>query len=750
MGNQTKWSGSALLVLLTSATAALAGVTSYTAPGLTLGLDDNGRVVKFTDLITGVERITQIAIYQQPFVQVTFQGQVYSPTGCTPSGNQWTYTFSNVAPQPTVTVQLVGKSKYIEVTLVGATNYTTLDSIRFVNIPALGSLDGALYRFLRYNDNGQQRYACITPLDQWTATTVLPAGGGNYLWATAYPSLTFPTSVPVAGRKVALFACDATQTAFFDVMATLDADYALPTGVQGKQTPKINTSEIFWMGGEGGFGYADRDSVLQFTQAMGAGRMLIHDMLWGDQKNAWVVASMWGSTANLKAWVQQCQSAGQLVGSHLLVGIVPKQSIPYIAAGADSRLYRDRTITLAATIDSAMTAGLIQTTTSPAGWPLGVGERDFVIDNEIIQYSSIKTDAPPYGFVGPFTRAKNQSLMSPQAHSAGASIQHLLNNNDDWGYFWDCGATNGIGRNTADMAVTLNQIGFDYVYADEMRNIDPGGYGGDLQAMAVYNAMNPKPRWFEASADSGFFAWQYTGVDGQVDYTYIETTGFKSEVDRNVAYITSRAKYITYLTPQLGWAEIFNPMSPYRTAADDIEYLYAKSLAWDWPVTIQIWFNTIKSAPNRDALFYMMKRYETLRLNGGVSAQERLNAQRPQKDFMLFNDNFGAPHLAPVSLQPIGGGSNIIRGFLSDGAIDGTPNGPRYMTLWPVDGQSHKLTLVGVSVGQMEVRDYQGNLIALGHSLTGGAPVITVNTRLYIKLMNVANPAGVFAGAMVQ
>ena len=722
-----------------------AATTYYTTSGLTLGIDDNGKVVNFTDLVTGVERATQIPTYQQSLCQVSYGGQVYNPTSCVKFGGLLIYTFGTVPLLPTVSIRITQKPSYLEVSCEAATNTAFLEYIRFVNIPALNSVSGGLYRYLKYSDSGHERYACITPLDVWTMTNVLPAGGGNYLWATAYPNLTNPVQVLMTGRKVALFTCEATKTGFFNTMQTIEQDYGLPIGTSGKQSPSQNKSQVFWMGGAGGFTYADRNTVLQYTLNMGAGRMLIHDMLWGDQLNAWAPAPMWGGIANLKSWVDQCKAAGIQVGAHLLVGTIPKKSIPYVNAGADPRLARDFSTALAASVNASLTNGLIQTTTSPAGWPTNTGDRDLVIDTEIIQYTSLKTDAPPYGFQGPFVRAKNQSALGARSHSSGATVQRLVNTNGDWGYLFDCGSTNGIGQNAADMAATLNQVGFEFIYGDELWTLPPGGYGNDLQMTTVINALSPKPSWSESTGNAGVFSWQYLGIDGQIDYTYIETNGFKSEVDRNITQMNSQTKYNTYLQLQIGWAELFNPTSPYVTKLDDIEYLYAKSAAWDRPVTLQIWYDSIKVAPNRDAIFYMMQKYENLRQSNYFSSSTKSRAQTPGKDYMLFTTDSGANYLDPVSLMPVAGGSSVLRGYLSDYNLDGY----RYATIWPTDGVGHMLILAGVTADQIIVKDYKNADIELLQSAQG-VLAVPVNSRIFIKIVGVANITNLFNTAIVQ
>lgn len=728
--------------------AAGAAVTNFTTTGLTLGIDDNGKVVSFLDTVTGVQRASQISTYQQSLCQVSYGGQIVNPTSCLKVGGLMTYTFGTISPLTTVAVRVTQNSSYLEVSCDAVVSTAPLDYVRFCNINALGSLDGALYRFMRYSDNGHQRYACITPLDQWTMTTVLPGTGGSFLWGVAYPNLVNPIPISLPGRKVAVFTCEATQAGFFAAMQTIDTDYSLMQGVSTKQLPAQKKSEIFWMGGQGAFTYGEKDEVLQYTLNMAAGRMLIHDKLWGDQYNAWVVSPTWGTIANLHAWISQCQTAGLKVGAHMLVGSVLKNSTPYILGGCDSRIARDRSVTLAVTFDNSLTTGLIQTTTAPLGWPTNTGDRDLVVDNEIIQYTSLKTDAPPYGFQGPFVRHKNQGI-TPLPHQAGVAVQRLVNTDGDWGYEWDCGSTNGIGQNATDISTTLNQAGFDYVYADQLventMNLGPGAYGDDLQVTSIINALNPKPQFVESASETGGFAWQYLGMDGQIDYGNIETNGIKSEVDRNIGLISGATSTNTFLTHQIGWVELFNPTSPYVTQLDDIEYLYAKSIAWDYPVTLQVWFDAFKAAPNRDAIFAMMQKYESLRQSAYFNVMVKNVARTPGKDFLLITDETNTSYLTPATLMVLAGGNSKLRGFLTDSSI----NGSRWASIWTTDGLGHAIVLDGVTANQVVARDYHGNVVEAVQSATGVLRV-PVNGRLFIKLVNVSNINGLFANALLQ
>jgi hypothetical protein len=430
--------------------------------------------------------------------------------------------------------------------------------------------------------------------------------------------------------------------------------------------------------------------------------------------------------------------------------MVLKDAIDYVGTGCDPRLSRDRTATLGASLPASQTDGLIVTTTPPTGWPTEDNQRDVAIDAEIIEYTSLKTSGPPYGFVGPFVRAKNQggpNGLQPQNHSAGASIGHLVMTIDGVGYRWGI-ASGGVDQWCADIASTVNAAGFQFAYLDGVEEVeDPKWYTVSLVNSTFCQLVQNNLLYAEGVANSGCFSWPLVSIDGQIDYYRYRLSGksIKSEVDFNAHYMETSLPQTAYIPRQLGWAQIAQPGRP-PTTPDEVEYILAKSAAYDASIVYQMWVSTLNTWPNRDANMYLMSKFEELRLAGYFPPAVKEAAKRPGRDFMLFTDDGGNYQLAPTVLLSIANSSSVVRGFITMEPVSGS----RYVTLWTASGRTDvTLIISGVTPADLQVKDYRGNPVQVT-SLPGEQVAFPVSTRMYIKLANVPDPTTVFGNATVR
>lgn len=731
-------------VVLMSLVIPTAAAVDLAAEGLRISIGGDGKVTSILDTRTGVERNnSQWPQYQHYLCVIQVGGNLVEPSGFSASGDRLTFTF-NTNPVRTVRLRAQQRPRYIALIVDDVTNAEGIEELRFVNLATQGSIDDTALRFVRYDDNGVGRYLSIHPLDPFTRTLVGGGGKGGYLWGVAYPNLPYPTPVPLVGRKVALLACDASQPAVYASVRDFEADFSVPLGVVAKEHPKARRSGIFWMD----YGQGPRSELIDVMKKAGAERLILWAYIWGDVRRKYAPnREFWSSGAELKAFLDQCKANGIAVGAHVLSSTIIKDSIDYIRAGADPRLRRDRTVTLARDVPADQTTGLIETTTPPTGWPTEDAYRDIVIGQEIIEYSGLKTSGPPYGFTGPFVRAKNQTGeggLGPQYHSAGATIGHLVVTYDGYFYVWDV-ASGGLTQWCSDIAREYDAAGFQFFYVDDAQDVEePLWFTVSLTAYELVKAMTVRPEMGEGSISTAGFGWPLLTATGTIDYK-IDRFRFKDEVDRNIRDIQEWAGVTGHIPKELGWAQLAVPRLP-TTAPDDLEYILAKSAAYDMPVVYQMWMSMMDSWPHKEANLTLMARYEQLRLGHELPVHERLVAQKLGKDFMLFTDDGGAPHLVPVSVMSIAGGSTLVRGFLSDGLVSGY----RYATLWPARGvRPVVLIMDGLVPADVAVRDYLGNVVTAS-AIAPGQIAIEFSSRIYIKLANVPDPVRVFDHAAVH
>lgn len=710
---------------------------SFDSDNLGITIDETGKVSALTDKAVGISRVTPLPAFQSSLCVITVGGVEQKPTKFQTDGKHLVFTFETVSPVPVVELSVEVVSRHIVIRVEQVENSSKIESLRFVSLSTQDAFDALTSRFVAYHSPAGDRYLAICPLDIFTQTAI---GSSGFLFATALPSLTYPTPIGFEGRAVALFTCGTDAASVFDLVGEVETAHGLPNGIASKQRPELRRSCFFWMD----LPPSETADVLQLTQDAGMGRILMLYETYTDVNQGWALLPAWGDGSSLRAFLGQCRTAGITVGAHTPVGVCPKKSSIYVGPGADSRLLRDRRATLAAAVSAGQTDGLIATRQPVDDWPLGDGQRDLVIDSEIIEYTALKTDGPPFGFVGPFVRAKNQSgpgQPGPASHSSGKPVEHLAQESGDFAYLWDPGPAAGIFQGADDIAAVYNSIGFDSIYCDELEPYPPGGYGIDLLISTLYDRIDTanKPRFIEASGDTGSLSWDYLGVDGQIDYSNIETAGFKSEVERNLLQHANQ-RSTAYLTPQqFGWAEIANPSSPYLVSPDDLEYLCARSLAYDRPIVFQVWYSTLRTWANSSANLNLVQRYETVRLAGGIPEADRAAGRVAGKDCMLFNVS-GTEVFRPVTelslpLAP------ELRGFITDDPIDGA----RYATIWAVDGQPAALVLPGVIASQFEARDHRNQILSTPDSIAGAR--VDISGRIYLKLTSIASPETIFSAA---
>lgn len=701
---------------------------NFSSNDLSLTLTATGRVSSLVDQVTRTERIRVVPAYYQPLCQVVVGGVTQAPTSLARAGNLLTFKFGNLTPVPEVTLSIEELGAYLRIRIAALTNDSAIEQIRFVNLDTDGSVDGLVYRFLRYPDVRRDRYVAIMPLDIYTRTQVGPGSAGSYLWATAYPDLPAVTPVSMIGRGVALFACDVDQASVYQVVGQVEAQNAIPLGVAARWQPMLDRSGIFWVHAP----YARRNDVLQYTLNAGAAKMLLLAYVWANPRDEYRPPSDWPSAAAMHDWVEQCRAAGLAVGAHVYPSIIPHDSGPHIRAGCDPRIRRVATLQLAAPMESRQTSGLIETTTPPLGWPTDVTSL-VAIDGEIIGYSDIKVDQPPYGLMGPLTRAYRQGGaggLGPREHAAGASVE-LLKTIDEGGYYeWDI-RSGGLQHWCEVIASAMDAIGFDFVYLDNLEDCEgPDWFTRSLQNYYMWSMPTRKPLWIESSSAAGAFQWSMVAVGAQMDYWF--PYGFRHEVERNVDRLSWTV--FRYDKKQLGWPRPSHS-SVEVTTPDEFEYLMARSLAYDAPVFLEVWWDWMQVWPNRDANLATMKRYEQLRLAHYFDDTSLAIARVPYQDVMLFDDPQSGPHLEVVSEAPIANGTPALRGFVANQQI----NGRHYVTLWPTAlNDQRNLYLPNVPAADVQVVDWQGSPVPV--SQVTDATRVPVQSRIYLRLSNVADP----------
>jgi hypothetical protein len=336
----------------------------------------------------------------------------------------------------------------------------------------------------------------------------------------------------------------------------------------------------------------------------------------------------------------------------------------------------------------------------------------------------------------------------------------------------------GVARQCEQIAAIYREAGFDYIYADGLEEVpEPYWCSTAVAVQEVHAALvgvDRPPLWIEASAHVMNALWPYVAINGQTDW-YLQKAPFRAEANRNVAYMLQDAENPT--PRQLGWAPICHPNFA-ETTPDEVEYLLARSMAWDVPIVFVMWSYSLNAWSHRDASLHLIYLYEKLRLQGHFPAALRLAARKVDQDYMLFPDGEryhwldceALPMTSAVQLAEKHNGvavSAALRGYVSRSPHDGA----WHATLWaqPVtaDGKtirSSQLTaqenpqpvhLDGVRVRLPKVASANVSVSDIWSAKVttvdaAGDTLVPLASRIYLKLPATLDAKALLRGATVE
>lgn len=205
--------------------------------------------------------------------------------------------------------------------------------------------------------------------------------------------------------------------------------------------------------------------------------------------------------AGLKALADKVHAAGLQLGIHTMQAMVGwgRKDDPYISPKADPRLLQDRHATLAAPLDEKATE--VSVRESVADWP---EQGDLYLKGEIIRYGR-HTD----NTFADCQRGLHKTTVT--AHSAGATVGHLVNCFPLWGHTVYCPdlATDMVDEICARIAEVFNEVGADMSYFDggeELLKQPPHWRNQGRVALGVMQRLK-KPVVLEGNALYTHLAW---------------------------------------------------------------------------------------------------------------------------------------------------------------------------------------------------------------------------------------------------
>ncbi len=489
------------------------------------------------------------------------------------------------------------------------------------------------------------------------------------------------------GAGVALLAAPPAE--YRALLKGLAAAFDLPRnegegGVPAKELPIARESYWFL-----GFGEADVDKVLDCCRRSGFRQVMLNSGSWCASPGHYLFNTKLypEGQESLRRAVGRLHAGGLRVGMHCFASKIAKID-PYVTPVPDRRFWVDRSCALAGDVGGKDTE--IRTTTDLREWPgspvasqtLWEGgvqkHREVILDDEIVQFASIGPEGRWDTFLG-CTRGAFGTR--PAAHKAGTVGRHYGVDGCINGYIIDQ-ETDLLDEATTRLAGIFNACGFDMVYFDGGEDVDRRRfvhYVSKFQAAAM--AKFTKRPIVHMGTILTHNLWHSFARSGTVD-TYLNTLHghiqaggavetwptVRQHIDTSVDYMTSIGDDM--MPGELGWFGIW-PKGE-KTAGlqlDEAEYLMAKSLAHDAPVSLQTSFGSMAKHPFTPGILEIVKAYETLRMAGSVPEAARAPLREKGVDQALVRLGGGVRF---VRLEPpfrLEGGLRASVGALDGGAV---------------------------------------------------------------------------------
>lgn len=535
---------------VTGADAAL----TVESDSLRLIIGTNAHTLEFTDKSSGTNYSPQNP--GTAFARLKKAGQPFEATAATASDGRLRLEFAGAGVSATLKILGAKHSVSVEVlSLIG----DGVEEFTFADVPL--TLKGA---------PEEPFAACALALNLQTNVREVPRATSK-LEALCYPRFGF------AGAKVALLGCpqkELRRGMQEVVTAAPDLPHS-PIGGPWALDAEINQGSYLF-----NFGDMSEDKAedwIKLARSLGLNQIDFHggsSFRFGDcEPNPKTYPE---GRASLKAVVDKLHAAGLKAGLHTYAFFMDKKC-PWVTPVPDARLAKDKTFTLAESLDAGTNAATVivtETTTSMSAIT-GFFVRNSAtlhVDDELIVYSGASQIAP-YVFTNCQRGAWGTRVA---AHVKGAKVHHLK---ECFGLFVPDGDTTMLADVAAATARTFNECGFDMMYLDALDGEDILGGGenawhyGSKFVFELWQRLN-HPALMEMSTFHHHL-WYVRSRMGAWDHP---TRSHKRFIDIHNA--ANADGYRMFLPMHLGWWAVKTWTGPQGepTFADDMEYLCGKAI----------------------------------------------------------------------------------------------------------------------------------------------------------------------------
>lgn len=501
------------------------------------------------------------------------------------------------------------------------------------------------------------------------------------------------------------------------ILERLATEYNLPRnsqdGTMSKDLPTARQSYWFLT-----FGEKDADRVIDCCRQSGIRQVFMASWAWCFSPGHYSIntRSYPDGIESLRRTVAKLHDAGILVGMHCFASKAAK-SDPYCTPIPDRRFWVDRTTNVAEDVGADATD--IRTTSDLREWPGSPiasqkeweGEvtrhQDVFIDDETIRYKTIGPEGKWDTFLG-CQRGFNGTKRAE--HKTGVAARHYGIDGCVPGYIVDQ-ETNLLDEMTTRLADVFNACDFDMVYFDGGEDvIRPrfNYYVSKFQATAM--AKFRKRPLIHMGTIMTHNLWHSFTRAATVDV--YDSSGYsehrpsvKQHIDRSVRYMLLTNDDMT--PGELGWFGIW-PKGKNREGLqlDQIEYLMAKSLAYNAPISLQTWFDAMAAHPLTPAILQIVRVYEQLRHDGKIDAKQRERLAELGKDYAFVPSGDPAKPARFVEIKALPGvaGNAELRAWIGPFEND------VIVTVWHETGRKGQLA---IACNNFTATDIEGQPIAL-------------------------------------
>ncbi len=422
----------------------------------------------------------------------------------------------------------------------------------------------------------------------------------------------------IIDSKMALFGCQVLDV--LETIGTIEIEENLPhptiDGQWGKIASGASAAYIIM-----DFNEKNIDEAIKITKKAGL-RYLYH---YGRTFKSWGHFELSDDFPNgyegMKNCVEKAKEQGVMLGIHTLSNFIQTNDA-YVTPIPDKRLAQVGSSVLSADIDKNQIEISIA---SPIFFNQFKNNslKTVMIDEELIRYSKVSAESP-WKLLDCQRGAFNTKISS---HQSGEKISKLIDHPYKV-FLSNADLTIELSNNIAELynQTGLRQISFDGLEGN--RSTGMGSYGETLMPYTWYNSLNDELKEhliIDASRTTHFFWHIYSRMNwGEPWYA-----GFR---ESQTAYRLKNQKYFkrNLMPAMLGWFQMTD-----ETSIEDIEWLLARSAAFNAGYAFVINKENVIKNGNSDKIFQLIGEWEKVRMAGLFTPEQKQRMEDVNNEFSL-------------------------------------------------------------------------------------------------------------------